>query len=58
MLIRSSVALLGFYFILGDDWRRVVAGLFGFIIARIIVTRLTRSPAQPNPFAQGTGHAP
>lgn len=58
MLIRTSVVLLGFYFILGDDWRRVVAGLIGFIFARILVTRLTRSPAQPNPLAQGAGHAP
>ncbi len=57
MLLRTSVALLGFYFVLGDDWRRLVAGLLGFIIARIIVTRLTRSVAQPNPLAQGTNHA-
>jgi F1F0 ATPase subunit 2 len=42
MLLRTSVVILGFYFILGDNWQRLVAGLLGFIIARIIVTRLTR----------------
>ena len=42
MLLRTSVVILGFYFILGDNWQRLLAGLLGFIIARIIVTRLTR----------------
>ena len=42
MLLRTSVVILGFYFILGDDWQRLLAGLLGFIIARIIVSRLTR----------------
>ena len=42
MLLRTSVVILGFYFILGDNWQRLVAGLLGFVIARIIVIRLTR----------------
>jgi F1F0 ATPase subunit 2 len=42
MLLRSSVVILGFYYIPGDNWQRLVAGLLGFIIARIMVTRLTR----------------
>jgi len=42
MLLRTSVVILGFYFILGDNWQRLLAGLLGFIIVRIIVTRLTR----------------
>lgn len=42
MLLRTSVVLVGFYFILGDNWQRLLAGLLGFIIARLIVTRLTR----------------
>lgn len=45
MLLRTSVVVLGFYFLLGDNWQRLVAGLVGFTIARIIVTRLTRSAA-------------
>tara|TARA_R110001606_G_scaffold395664_2_gene568430 strand:+ start:47421 stop:47726 length:306 start_codon:yes stop_codon:yes gene_type:complete len=46
MLLRSSVVVLGFYFILGDNWQKLVAGLTGFIIARIIVIRLTQSAGE------------
>lgn len=42
MVLRTSMVLLGFYFLLGDNWQRLVAGLIGFVIARVIVTRLTR----------------
>lgn len=59
MLLRTSVVLLGFYFVLGDNWQRLVAGLLGFVIARLIVTRLTRPsgehPTRPVP---ETSHAP
>ncbi|MDP1863569.1 MAG: ATP synthase subunit I [Thiobacillus sp.] len=58
MLLRTGVVVVGFYFVLGDDWRRLVAGLFGFVAARFIVIRLTRSAAKPNPFAQDARHAP
>lgn len=58
MLLRTSVVVLGFYFVLGDDWRRLVAGLFGFVAARLLVIRLTRTAAKPNPFAQDASHAP
>jgi len=46
MLLRTSVVILGFYFLLGDNWQRLIAGLLGFIIARIVITRLTRSSVQ------------
>lgn len=46
MLLRTSVVILGFYFVLGDNWQRLIAGLLGFIIARILVTRLTRDGVQ------------
>ena len=46
MLLRTSVVILGFYFILGDNWQHLLAGLLGFVIARIIVTRLTRVAGQ------------
>ena len=58
MLLRTSVVVLGFYFILGDNWQRLVAGLLGFVIARIVATRFIPSTGQPNPFAQGTSDAP
>lgn len=42
MLLRTAVVIIGFYFILSDNWQHLLVGLLGFIIARIIITRLTR----------------
>ena len=42
MLLRTFVVIMGFYFLMGDNWQHLLAGLLGFIIARVIVTRLTR----------------
>jgi F1F0 ATPase subunit 2 len=58
MLLRTCIVVLGFYFILGDDWKRLLAGLIGFIVARLIVTRLTRVTQQQSQLVQGSGHAP
>lgn len=58
MLLRTGIVLLGFYFILGDNWQRLLAGLLGFVIARQIVTRFTRIAAAPAPSVRKTGHAP
>ena len=58
MLLRTCIVVLGFYFILGDSWQRLLAGLLGFIVARIIVTRLTRVAQQQNQLAQEAGYAP
>ena len=43
MLLRTGVVMLGFYFVMGDSWQRLLAGLLGFVLARLIVTRLTRT---------------
>jgi F1F0 ATPase subunit 2 len=40
-LLRTGTVLAGFYFIAGADWKRLLVCLSGFIIARIIVTRLS-----------------
>lgn len=58
MLLRTCIVVLGFYFVLGDDWKRLLAGLLGFIVARLIVMRLTRDVEQASQFAQEAGHAP
>jgi F1F0 ATPase subunit 2 len=44
-LIRMAVAAAGFYFVSHGDWRKLVACLVGFLLARIAVTRLIRVPA-------------
>jgi len=41
-LLRVGVALAGFYGVAGGDWRRLVACLIGFLVARQITLRLTR----------------
>jgi F1F0 ATPase subunit 2 len=58
LLMRMSVALAGFYFVAGGRWDRLLACLLGFVMARLVVTRLTRPPgeSQSRP-AQEASHA-
>jgi F1F0 ATPase subunit 2 len=57
LLLRTGIVVLGFYFILGDDWRRLLAGLVGFIVARLIAMRLVREAEQTGQIAPEAGHA-
>ena len=41
-LIRTSVVMFGFYFAGGGQWPRLLSCLLGFIVARFVVTWLTR----------------
>jgi F1F0 ATPase subunit 2 len=43
-LLRTGFALAGFYFISQGDWRKILLGLLGFFIARVVITRLTVTP--------------
>jgi F1F0 ATPase subunit 2 len=54
MLARLSLTLSGFYWLAGDDWRRLLACLLGFLLARLLVAQLTRGA----PTAQAVVHAP
>lgn len=45
LLLRTAIVLAGFYLACGDDWQRWLAGLLGFVIARVVVTWLTRPRA-------------
>jgi F1F0 ATPase subunit 2 len=59
MLLRTSMVLAGFYFIGRAHWERLVVCLLGFIIARVIVMRLTRTPVEHcHPTPKGGNHAP
>jgi F1F0 ATPase subunit 2 len=40
-LLRTGFALAGFYFVSQGDWRKILLGLLGFFIARVVITRLT-----------------
>ena len=58
-LLRMSIVLVGFYFVGRGDWERLLACLPGFVIARFIVMRLTRTPIERlNAAAKEAGHAP
>ncbi len=41
-LLRTGLVLTGFFFTSAGDWRKLLACLLGFFVARIVVTRLTR----------------
>jgi F1F0 ATPase subunit 2 len=43
LLLRMSIALAGFYFVSGGHWERLLLCLVGFVMARLVVTWLTRS---------------
>lgn len=63
MLLRTGVVLPGFYLVSAGDWRRLLAALLGFVVARFVmarfvVVRLTRAAAQPGPLAQDAARAP
>ena len=59
MLLRTSIVLAGFYFIGREDWERLVVCLLGFVLARLIVLRLTRTPVEHcHPTPKGGRHAP
>jgi F1F0 ATPase subunit 2 len=54
LLLRTGIALAGFYVVARGDWRRVLSCLVGFVLARILVTWLTRVPTAKAPIAQET----
>jgi len=59
MLLRMGIVLAGFYFVGRGDWPRLVTCLLGFIIARFIVMRLTRTPSEhTRSTTKEAGHAP
>ncbi|MGC2417207.1 MAG: ATP synthase subunit I, partial [Candidatus Acidiferrales bacterium] len=41
LLVRTSIAVAGFYVIARGHWQRLIVCLIGFVVARLIVTRLT-----------------
>ena len=46
MLLRTSIVLVGFYVVGRGHWERLVLCLLGFIMARVLVTWLTRSAVE------------
>jgi len=44
LVLRAIIAAAGFIFVAHGDWRRLVACLLGFLLARFLVMRLARAP--------------
>ena len=58
LLLRMSIVLAGFYFFSGGHGNRLLACLFGFVLARFIITRLSGPPVEhPTSPAKEAGHA-
>jgi len=57
MLLRTGITLAGFYFVAGGHWERLLVCLLGFVIARLMVIRFTRSAEKPTYVAQEASHA-
>jgi F1F0 ATPase subunit 2 len=50
LLLRTGTILAGFYFVAQHDWSALVACLFGFLIARVLVVkRLSRASSDAAP---------
>lgn len=59
MLLRMSIALAGFYFVFGGHLERLLLCLLGFVMARLVVTWLTRpSGENQTRSTQEASHAP
>ena len=57
LLVRMTIALAGFYFTAGGHWERFLVCGLGFVLARPVVTWLTR-PGEPSKAAPEASHAP
>ena len=59
LVLRMGIALAGFYFVSGGEWKRLVLCLLGFIVARLAVIWLTRTPNETQTHsAKEANHAP
>jgi F1F0 ATPase subunit 2 len=59
LLLRMFITLTGFYFVGRGHWERLVICLLGFVVARFVVTWLTRPPREnQNHPTQEARHAP
>ncbi len=57
LLIRTAVMLAGFYLVGRGDGKRLLVCLFGFIITRFVVMRLTRPAVAPGKLTEEAKYA-
>lgn len=54
LLLRMGIVAVGFYYVSGGQWKRLVACLVGFLIARLAVMWLTRPPNNHHPASEAS----
>ena len=47
-IFRVGIVLIGFYFIGLGDWKKLIICLIGFVVARFVVIRYTKSADEKN----------
>jgi F1F0 ATPase subunit 2 len=52
LLLRMGVALAGFNLVSGGRWERLLACLLGFVVARLVITRLCKPSREDQPLAK------
>ena len=57
MLLRTGVVMLGFYLLMGESWLKMLVGLLGFSLARMIVLRRAKGRPPINRLTQEADHA-
>jgi F1F0 ATPase subunit 2 len=58
LLLRMTITLAGFYSVMGSHWERLLLCSIGFIMARLLVTWITRLPRSQTLPAGAVSHAP
>ena len=59
LVLRASVVLVGFYLVANGHWERLLPCLVGFVVAQVVVTRLTRQSGERQVLPSGgASHAP
>jgi F1F0 ATPase subunit 2 len=54
-VLRMAIILGGFYLVAGGRWQRLLLCLAGFVISRLVVTRVTRSVLRAPDVVAGKG---
>ncbi len=57
LLLRTGIVLAGFYVVGRDQWTRLVVCLVGFLLARLVVTWVTRTIEKPSYVIKEANHA-
>ncbi len=59
VVLRMSIVLVGFHLVSSGDWKRLLACLLGFVVARFLATSLASASVEHQDVpAKWTAHAP